>query len=184
MGGHSQSDTSLFTLASHPQERIICKVRVCEHICLWGVGGQTHTGTPRHKCEEISSTPKPVISTFRSLAARKAGRQGLPLKNNLRRAVFILGRKLLPVLKSPCYLFLSVKGLGGDRGRAQAENGGLSLLQIKASSAVSPALLRELLYCQFGNCAVYSGTGAGVGLWAQEHPPKMHGQAHSGCTAA
>lgn len=134
------------------------------------MGGQTHTGTPRHKCEEISSTPKPVISTFCSLAARKAGHQGLPLKNNLRRPVFILGRKLLPVLKNPFHLFLSVKGLGGDRGRAHAENRGLFLLPIRAFSGVSSAFLSELLYCQFGNCGVYSGTGAAAGLRAQQYP--------------
>lgn len=136
---------------------------MCEHISFRGVGGQTHTGTPRHKREEISSTPKPAISTFRSLAARKAGHQGLPLKNNLRRAVFILGRKLPPVLKNPFHLFLSAKGLGGNRGRTQAENQGLFHLQIKASSGVS-ALLSKWLYCQFGSRGVYSGVGAGVGL--------------------
>jgi len=82
----------------------------------------------------------------------------------LRRAVFILGRKLLPVLKNPFHLFLSVKGLGGDRGRAQAENRGLFLLHIKASSGASPALLSKLLYRQFGDCGMCSGTGAGAGL--------------------
>lgn len=29
-----QSDPSLLTLALHPRERIICKLQVCEHICL------------------------------------------------------------------------------------------------------------------------------------------------------
>lgn len=104
MGGHSQPDTSLLTLVSHPLERITRKVQACERICLRGVGGQSHTGTPRHGCEKLSSTPKPVISASCSFTARKAGRRGLPPKNNLGRAVFILGRKLLSVMKN---LFLN-----------------------------------------------------------------------------
>lgn len=75
-----QSDTSLLTLALHPQEGIICKLQVCERICLRRAGEQTHTDAPRHKCEEIPSTPKPVTSMVCSFAARKAGHRGFPLK--------------------------------------------------------------------------------------------------------
>lgn len=59
-----------------------------------------------------------------------------------------MGRKLLPVLKNPLHLFLSVKGLGGDRGRAHAGNRGLSLLPVRAFSGVPS----EVLHCPFGQC--------------------------------
>lgn len=68
------------------------------------------------------------------------------------------------MLKTPLHLLLSVKGLGGDREKAHAENRGRFLLPVRAFSVVSSAFPSELLYCQLGSCGVHSGTGAAAGL--------------------